>query len=193
MSDQFDAFLESLHVLPPELRRNLILVSDLDKKTGEIYDKLYLECYERYKKTKSKMERAAIRREVNTLFEKLIGLADDKINLMSQSYESIDKSIDRLQNTRLVQKDDKDQVVIQAPIVNMPVDPNEPKYCTCNGVSVGTMVACDNKDCLIQWFHFECVGISAAPKGKWYCQDCSSQMFVKRQSASKSRVKKRRR
>lgn len=26
-----------------------------------------------------------------------------------------------------------------------PIDPNEPRYCICNQVAYGTMVACDNK------------------------------------------------
>lgn len=45
----------------------------------------------------------------------------------------------------------------------------EPKYCICNDVSYGNMIACDNKDCPKQWFHYKCVGISIPPRGKWYC------------------------
>ena len=26
----------------------------------------------------------------------------------------------------------------------VPVDPNEPRYCVCNGVSFGEMIACEN-------------------------------------------------
>lgn len=29
--------------------------------------------------------------------------------------------------------------------VDEPIDPNEPRYCICNQVAYGTMVACDNK------------------------------------------------
>ena len=56
------------------------------------------------------------------------------------------------------------------------VDPNEPTYCYCNRVSFGEMIGCDNPDCAIEWFHFECVGIplDGRPKGKWYCRDCSA-------------------
>jgi len=56
----------------------------------------------------------------------------------------------------------------------MPVDPYEPTYCTCNRVSFGEMVGCDNQDCKIEWFHFECVGLTNPPKGKWYCPDCTA-------------------
>ncbi|XP_076898538.1 PHD finger protein ING1-like [Bidens hawaiensis] len=57
--------------------------------------------------------------------------------------------------------------------LDLPVDPNEPTYCFCNQVSYGEMVACDNHDCKIEWFHYGCVGLKEQPKGKWYCSDCS--------------------
>lgn len=54
-----------------------------------------------------------------------------------------------------------------------PVDPNEPTYCICEQVSYGEMIACDNDDCAIKWFHIECIGLKSLPKGKWYCSECS--------------------
>nr|XP_043610602.1 PHD finger protein ING1 isoform X2 [Erigeron canadensis] len=57
--------------------------------------------------------------------------------------------------------------------LDLPVDPNEPTYCLCNQVSYGEMVACDNPECKIEWFHYGCVGLKEQPKGKWYCTDCS--------------------
>ncbi|CAM8911697.1 unnamed protein product [Rhodiola kirilowii] len=59
-------------------------------------------------------------------------------------------------------------------VIDIPVDPNEPTYCLCNEVSYGEMVACDNPNCKIEWFHFGCVGLKEQPKGKWYCSDCSA-------------------
>ncbi|KAL7742997.1 hypothetical protein ACLKA6_011362 [Drosophila palustris] len=55
-------------------------------------------------------------------------------------------------------------------------DPNEPRYCTCNQVSYGDMVACDNDACPYEWFHYQCVGITQPPKGKWYCPKCTASM-----------------
>ena len=52
--------------------------------------------------------------------------------------------------------------------LDMPVDPNEPTYCTCQQVSYGEMIACDNENCEIEWFHYNCVGLSGPPRGKWY-------------------------
>ncbi|KAF7551509.1 hypothetical protein G7046_g7707 [Stylonectria norvegica] len=55
-----------------------------------------------------------------------------------------------------------------------PVDPNEPRYCSCNRVSFGRMIMCDNEACTLEWFHLECVGLSAIPARttKWYCPEC---------------------
>lgn len=36
------------------------------------------------------------------------------------------------------------------------------------------MIACDAKDCRIEWFHFECVGIRVAPQDKWFCPECQN-------------------
>nr|XP_020469053.1 inhibitor of growth protein 3 [Monopterus albus] len=60
--------------------------------------------------------------------------------------------------------------------VDWTYDPNEPRYCICNQVSYGEMVGCDNSDCPIEWFHYGCVGLTEAPKGKWYCPQCTAAM-----------------
>jgi len=56
--------------------------------------------------------------------------------------------------------------------LDMPVDPNEPTYCICHQVSYGQMIACDNSECSIEWFHIGCMGLQSIPKGKWYCPKC---------------------
>ncbi|XP_070554167.1 inhibitor of growth protein 1-like [Ptychodera flava] len=53
------------------------------------------------------------------------------------------------------------------------IDPNEPTYCLCNQVSYGEMIGCDNVNCELEWFHFNCVGLTSKPKGKWYCPRCA--------------------
>jgi hypothetical protein len=77
------------------------------------------------------------------------------------------------------------------------IDANEPRYCYCNGVSYGEMVACDADDCEKEWFHLGCVGLRSAPSSssksashslhrspdiliifavKWYCDNCKNRM-----------------
>ncbi|GKT53235.1 PHD finger domain-containing protein [Colletotrichum tofieldiae] len=61
-----------------------------------------------------------------------------------------------------------------------PIDPNEPRYCDCNRVSFGEMIACDNDNCDKEWFHLECVGMTHIPARttKWYCPDCRVRLNI---------------
>ena len=58
-------------------------------------------------------------------------------------------------------------------------------YCLCQQVSSGKMVACENQDCPLAWFHFGCVGLqgkvvlptmqaslSARKLGYWEIRGC---------------------
>lgn len=78
-----------------------------------------------------------------------------------------------LPNT-LSHQDTADMQEYADPVVDTCIDDHEQEetWCYCKQVQSGEMVGCDNKDCFIEWFHFPCVGISRAPKGKWYCPDC---------------------
>ena len=58
------------------------------------------------------------------------------------------------------------------------LSPKEGVYCICRGRDEGDMVQCDGRSCTFQWFHFECVGITEAPEGKWYCDDCSQELNI---------------
>ncbi|ORX59746.1 hypothetical protein DM01DRAFT_1191704 [Hesseltinella vesiculosa] len=49
----------------------------------------------------------------------------------------------------------------------------EPLYCYCRQVSYGEMVGCDGENCPYEWFHMDCTGLTAPPKGAWYCDECS--------------------
>ena len=48
-------------------------------------------------------------------------------------------------------------------------DGSEPRYCYCQQVSYGEMVACDMETCPREWFHLDCVGLTKAPtkNGEW--------------------------
>ncbi|KAI0637286.1 hypothetical protein C8Q77DRAFT_1155131 [Trametes polyzona] len=79
------------------------------------------------------------------------------------------------------------QAIPQAPVAildDMPPDPNEPRYCFCNQVSFGDMIACDNPTCTREWFHIGCVGLTKIPKGNWYCRECAA---LRKRSKSRRR------
>lgn len=54
-------------------------------------------------------------------------------------------------------------------------------YCKCRSYIHDTnMIACDNPNCKIEWFHYECVGITTPPEGEWYCDECRVNLGVHR-------------
>ncbi|CAI4064687.1 hypothetical protein SUVZ_08G1050 [Saccharomyces uvarum] len=64
----------------------------------------------------------------------------------------------------------------------------EEVYCFCRKTSYGPMVACDCPACPFEWFHYGCVNLKNAPKGKWYCsEDCEK--IAKQRSKSKRQKK----
>ncbi|GMS86770.1 hypothetical protein PENTCL1PPCAC_8945, partial [Pristionchus entomophagus] len=100
-------------------------------------------------------------------------------------YEYIDKDIRDMDLIKSNETDTEDvsgnNADTAADDVAMPVDPDEPVYCTCRQVQSDMMVGCDNMDCAHgEWFHFHCVGLTVAPpeKVKWFCEDCRP-AFVK--------------
>jgi len=60
----------------------------------------------------------------------------------------------------------------------------EEVYCICRGRSYGKMIACENPDCRMKWFHFACVNLtpSTKPTGKWFCPECAKNRSSKRAS-----------
>ena len=71
-----------------------------------------------------------------------------------------------------VPKDKQNEDLEQSAAV-LNLDPNEPVYCICRRIAFGSMVACDNEDCAIEWFHCSCVNLVKVPKNEWLCPTCS--------------------
>ncbi|CCF57894.1 hypothetical protein KAFR_0D02470 [Kazachstania africana CBS 2517] len=67
------------------------------------------------------------------------------------------------------------------------IDSNVERYCFCNDVSYGDMIACDNTNCKIEWFHYGCVGLKNEPTGKWYCSDTCKLEATKKKSKKKGK------
>ena len=65
-------------------------------------------------------------------------------------------------------------------------------YCYCGGPEFGKTLACDNKDCLIEWLHIEYLELEEGmiPKEKWDCPDCKKNPKFCRGSKGKTKAKK---
>lgn len=178
-----ESFIESLENVPPELERNFTLITDLDRRTLDVMERIN-KCVIDYELATEPSQRSAIRSQSDELFEKLRSYSDDKVELADRTYDLIDKNIKKLSAMRATTSGDQ-------PVgLEMPVDPNEPKYCYCREVSHGEMVGCDNHECSIEWFHLSCVGLRVAPKANetWYCQQCAP-MFTSDGAPTNSKAK----
>merc|ERR1719278_1944164 len=71
------------------------------------------------------------------------------------------------------EEENVDQGQIQQPILSALPGPKLFCYCQCPHDEVSEMIGCDAPGCLLEWFHFECVGILVPPEGRWYCPQCS--------------------
>ena len=76
-------------------------------------------------------------------------------------------------------------------------------YCYCENVSYGEMIGCDGTDCVREWvcvfvpspsfpslklyvkFHLACVGLTATPKGQWFCDECTAKRRRNKQNGKK--------
>ena len=66
--------------------------------------------------------------------------------------------------------------------------------CSCGiGDGTGQYIKCDNEDCRVSWYHWECVHVTEQPAGTWLCPKCSPnasfyvKQLVKRRAASPPR------
>jgi inhibitor of growth protein 5 len=84
---------------------------------------------------------------------------------------SSSSSMDKNSSSQKKRKHDKTTGAGGAPEAQ--VDPNEPLYCICNRIAFGEMIACDNEDCPIEWFHYPCVNLTRKPRNSWICQTCA--------------------
>lgn len=134
-----------------------------------------------------KEELARRRQELTALMEQQLRLSsdlyfalDDKVNHMTCALNTADSSSSGAAGSEAPQRKRR-AVLSEAEVFEAGIeaamrerkDPNEPLYCTCRRLSFGDMIACDNEDCPVEWFHYLCVGI-AAPPSSWLCPQCSA-------------------
>ena len=95
----------------------------------------------------------------------------------------LDSSYERLPRSSV---DDVIESVVAEVANQVPVAENDEGradkklWCLCQMESSGDMIACDNLKCDVEWFHFTCMDITAAPDGEWFCPKCQGNQATKR-------------
>jgi hypothetical protein len=132
--------------------------------------------------------------EIQMIRKVLEVIAAKKVELAIKSYDMIDltvKAIDTELNL-LEKAIRKDGIPLPTDVTNEEDDrseaggvrkkrsltfeeeESEPVYCLCKQVAYGEMIACDNEDCPIEWFHYSCVNLTRKPRNSWICPICSN-------------------
>ena len=52
------------------------------------------------------------------------------------------------------------------------LDNKQKNYSICNKVWVEPVIACDRLNCKVEWYHYECLIVTRAPRGSWICSPC---------------------
>ncbi|CAG5108022.1 Oidioi.mRNA.OKI2018_I69.chr1.g3600.t1.cds [Oikopleura dioica] len=197
-----EQFIESLDPLPGELAKSFKDMREMDVKV-EQQKALAENMTNDYNKRAHEMAEKEMRdhvKQIEAAWQNAAKWQDEKVSLATATYEMVDKHIRRLDSdlsrfeSELAERGGLDSAsptsdkrkrgrpeegenyqLAAQDVLDMPVDPNEPTYCSCHQVSYGEMIGCDNPDCPIEWFHFGCVGLVQKPKGKWYCARCKPQ------------------
>ncbi|KAF2964911.1 hypothetical protein GQX73_g8663 [Xylaria multiplex] len=86
-------------------------------------------------------------------------------------------SVDADKDEEMADRDDDEDVSGSDGVSGIDDEEDEEgkRYCLCQAVSYGDMVACDNPSCPFEWFHWSCVGLKSEPEGRWYCPSCSAE------------------
>ncbi|GMT24742.1 hypothetical protein PFISCL1PPCAC_16039 [Pristionchus fissidentatus] len=195
--------MDQLEKLPAKVQKCTSEIRTLDIKCAELNSKVKIKtaAFMKALKKMNKEQKNKHYKEIDEMFDELEKMTRKKVNLATQLYDSVDEDISAMDKTtkrleagsrrghndeeastsdgrkkkkRKGEKVEEETEGMNVPMVEMPIDPNEPLYCTCHAVSFGEMVCCDNPDCRVEWFHFQCVGMVTGPpsKVKWFCEAC---------------------
>eukprot|EP00040_Diaphanoeca_grandis_P014725 m.74842 g.74842 ORF g.74842 m.74842 type:complete len:225 (-) comp24703_c0_seq1:525-1199(-) len=187
-----ERYLDTVETLPSDLHRSFSMIRELDGQAESKSRKLETVCKSFLEEMQllSADERKERLRQIQESFRAAHEIANEKVSLAVQTYDTVDKHIreldrelDQFESEHSSGSTDnrfqkrgrsKDLASETDRLEDMPVDPNEPTYCLCHQVSYGEMIACDNESCPTEWFHFACVNLTEKPKSKWFCPRCSA-------------------
>ena len=123
-----------------------------------------------------------LRLALEDIFTKKLSIAmdvydiiDQQVTVISQIDLTLSKMIEPTSSSSIAMESTKSES--SAGYTNntdTTADPEEPLYCICKRGAHGEMIACDNEQCNIEWFHYSCVGLTTRPTNEWMCRSCSA-------------------
>lgn len=201
--DTRHSFLSTVDHLPCELIRSLWLLQSLNRQNVDPSDYQMKTLIKNNKYAQIRYMRGLIDEQLqflNNRKEFLSELKDIKKitdkNLLKQislHNSSIDNIDDIQQNKKLTikisLKKNKSKNIQTAIDKKAEYAKNDnTRYCFCNDVSYGDMIACDNDLCKREWFHYGCIpnfNPKAFKNMKWFCSDTCRRQYLNNQKIKK--------
>lgn len=172
------SFFSTLDHFPSDLVRTLWLIQSLDVQWNDTHDQkirdnldntyLHLQKLVQRQKILLKRQRDQLYRQQH--------IRKRYRNFVPETIEKIDTSIS------------KEEVKDRSIRANTTT---QASYCFCHGGSYGRMIACDNDQCPLEWFHYKCVNLTKVPKGEWYCSEKCEKDVKHRKVQSNSKIQKK--
>ncbi|KAH0867940.1 hypothetical protein HID58_074962 [Brassica napus] len=178
-ADEFESNLVSLaHVL----QKKYALLRDLDKSLQENQRQNEQRCEKeiediRRGRTGNVTPNAHFSEEAIDEQKHSVRIADEKLALAMQAYDLVDMHVQQLDQYMKKSNEQMRREKENASASNLENSGEAGKAGEGRRggrKNYGEMIACDNNECKIEWFHFGCVGLKDQPKGKWYCPDCAT-------------------
>ncbi|KAG5378628.1 hypothetical protein IGI04_026470 [Brassica rapa subsp. trilocularis] len=178
-ADEFESNLVSLaHVL----QKKYALLRDLDKSLQENQRQNEQRCEKeiediRRGRTGNVTPNAHFSEEAIDEQKHSVRIADEKVALAMQAYDLVDMHVQQLDQYMKKSNEQMRREKENASASNLENSGEAGKAGEGRRggrKNYGEMIACDNNECKIEWFHFGCVGLKDQPKGKWYCPDCAT-------------------
>lgn len=109
------------------------------------------------------------------IIDQIIKSIDNELVLLEKTILHTDSAdLIKKMNDNKQEKPDESLIKKRKMQSNNEAYPSEPVYCICKRIAFGDMIACDNEDCPIEWFHYPCVNLTRKPRNSWVCSYCSN-------------------
>ena len=193
MSSSFlTSSIQSIEALPNVTPQVFHMIKKLEENSQKLSS--YLEKLTKTKKSYAEEHTEkiqVIRRTINIIFQKknvlvmsCYDLIDQKVKYIDQMSQSVDELIQLSSSSNRNSTEESGHTGMKRARSSSDLQSHkEPLYCICNQVAYGDMIACDNEQCSIEWFHYACVGLVDEPS-EWLCRQCQAMVKEKKSRLS---------
>ncbi|EPR79600.1 PHD finger domain protein [Spraguea lophii 42_110] len=97
-------------------------------------------------------------------------VVESTINYLEDHMQLVPKECDLFNET--IAKSALNEKIKNLTEIEEAMEDERRKYCICQSDISDNMIACDNEQCDVEWYHYKCIGLTEQPYGDWICNKC---------------------